>query len=116
MSLALRDKVRTLLLCRVRLVCNHWQRISRLHFTPILILNDDGLLSIFRLCRPVLLDEEEVSDDRIWEGGDWGRERRWYKLTPICRRWQFLVLGSASFLSLVWDASSRKKIWASDTL
>jgi len=77
-------------------VSNHWQRISRPHFTPILILNDDCLLNIFHLCRP----EEEVRVKRIREGGDWGRERWWYKLTHICQRWRFLILGSASYLSL----------------
>src|SRR5712671_6095667 len=81
-------------------VSDHWQRISRPHFTPILILNDDCLLTIFRLYRPALLDEEEVSDDRVWEGGDWGRERWWNKLTHVCKRWRYLILGSAPYLSL----------------
>ncbi|KAH9955679.1 hypothetical protein BC827DRAFT_830658 [Russula dissimulans] len=74
--------------------------LSRPRFTSIFILDDDSLLNIFRLCRPVLLDEEEVSNKRIWEGGDWGRERWWYKLTHVCQRWRFLILESAAYLGL----------------
>src|SRR5712672_3684502 len=64
------------------------------------ILDDDSLLNIFRLCRPVLLDEDEGDDSRILLGGEWARERWWYKLAHICRRWRYLVLGSASHLGL----------------
>jgi len=64
------------------------------------ILDDDSLLSIFDLCRPVLLDNDVVRNERILEGGKWGRERWWHKLTHVCRRWRYLILGSASHLGL----------------
>jgi len=31
---------------------------------------------------------------------DWGRERWWYKVVKVCRRWRYLILGSASHLGL----------------
>src|SRR5712671_4383721 len=63
-------------------------------------LDDDSLLNIFYFCRPALLDEEEVDDDRILQRGEWDRERWWYKLAHVCRRWRCLVLASASHLGL----------------
>ncbi|KAH9981816.1 hypothetical protein BJV74DRAFT_66726 [Russula compacta] len=72
----------------------------RPHSISIHILDDDSLLNIFHLCRPVLLDEDDVEAIRILRGGDWIRERWWYKLTHICRRWRHLVLASASHLGL----------------
>ncbi|KAH9961875.1 hypothetical protein BJV74DRAFT_346686 [Russula compacta] len=70
----------------------HWR--SLIH-----ILDDDSLLNIFYLYRPVLLDGDE-DDIGILQGGEWDRERWWYKLTHVCRRWRYLVLGSASYLGL----------------
>ena len=55
---------------------------------------------MFDLCRPVLLDEDVVDEGRILLGGEWSRERWWYKLTHVCRRWRYLILGSASHLGL----------------
>jgi hypothetical protein len=65
----------------------------------IYILDDDSLIHIFRFCRPVMIDED-AHTDRILEGGEWIRERWWYKLTHVCRRWRSLILASASHLSL----------------
>jgi len=64
------------------------------------ILDDDSLLNIFYLCRPVILDKDEEDPARILEGGNWDRERWWYKFTQVCRRWRYLVLASASHLGL----------------
>jgi len=66
----------------------------------IRVLDDDSLLNIFDLCRPVLLDEDVVRNDRILQGGKWSRERWWYKLTHVCRRWRYLILESTSHLGL----------------
>ena len=64
------------------------------------ILDDDSLLNIFYHCRPVLLDEDTHSKGRIFLGGEWVRERWWYTVIHVCRRWRYLVLGSASHLGL----------------
>ena len=34
------------------------------------------------------------------QGGEWSRERWWYKLVHVCQRWRYLMLGSASYLGL----------------
>ena len=68
--------------------------------TPIDALDDDSFINIFRLYRPDLQDEEESNDLRILQGGEWRRERWWYKLVHVCRRWRSLILGSASHLGL----------------
>ena len=60
-------------------------------------LDDDSLLNIFYHCQPVLLDEVSV---RISQGGDWDRERWWYKLAQVCRRWRALILDSPTHLGL----------------
>ena len=58
------------------------------------------LINVFRLYRPDFLDEDETNDTRILQGGEWGRERWWYKLAHVCGRWRSLILGSASYLNL----------------
>jgi len=68
--------------------------------TFIHILDQDSLLHIFYICRPVLLDEDETDDTRILRGGVWNRERWWYKFAQVCRRWRYLILGSAGHLRL----------------
>jgi len=68
--------------------------------TFIHILDQDSLLDIFYLCRPVLLEEYVTDDTRILQGGVWARERWWYKLVRVCRRWRYLILGSAHYLRL----------------
>jgi len=70
------------------------------HITSIHVLDDDSLLNIFHLYRPVLLDKDEVRNDRNLQGGIWARERWWYKLAQVCQRWRYLILGSASYLQL----------------
>ncbi|KAI9510345.1 hypothetical protein F5148DRAFT_1147619 [Russula earlei] len=68
--------------------------------TPIYILDDDSLLNIFYHSRPVLIEDTEVDNDYVLEGGAWDRERWWYKLVQVCRRWRYLILRSASYLQL----------------
>ncbi|KAI9442017.1 hypothetical protein F5148DRAFT_811492 [Russula earlei] len=70
------------------------------HSTPIHILDDDSLLNMFYLSRPVLVNEAEDDDDDILAGGEWGRERWWYRVAQVCQRWRYLILGSASYLRL----------------
>jgi len=42
-----------------------------------------------------------VADDlHILQGGLWTRERWWYSLVQVCRRWRYLILGSAHHLGL----------------
>jgi len=64
------------------------------------ILDDDSLLHIFSLYRPVLLDEDETQNSSVLLGGEWHRERWWYKLVHVCRRWRDLILGFSSGLGL----------------
>ena len=64
------------------------------------ILDDDSLLNIFSFCRPVVWEKEGVPAPRFLEGGEWTRERWWYKLVHVCQRWRYLILGSASHLGL----------------
>ncbi len=69
--------------------------------TLIHILNDDCLLHMVSLCRPVILDEgEAVNSLQILGGGEWSRERWWYRLVQVCRKWRYLILESASHLRL----------------
>ena len=63
------------------------------------IIDDDSLLNLFHFCRPVMVEEDEA-DNRILQGGEWNRERWWYKLAHVCRRWRCLILMSASHLGL----------------
>jgi hypothetical protein len=66
--------------------------------TSIDDLNDDSLLTIFYLCRPILFDEDEYGSIE-WE--NWGpRQCWWYKFVQVCRRWRYLILGSAGHLGL----------------
>ncbi|KAH9955676.1 hypothetical protein BC827DRAFT_830422 [Russula dissimulans] len=60
------------------------------------ILDDDSLLYLFALCRPVILHDSAS----ILQGGEWGRERWWYKLIQVCRRWRYLILCSSAHLRL----------------
>ena len=72
--------------------------------TLIDTLDDDSLLNIFNHCRPTLLEEDGNDigdiDNKLLEGGRWERERWWYKLTQVCRRWRHLILASPSHLRL----------------
>ena len=64
------------------------------------ILDDDSLLHVFSLYRPVLLDEDDTQSSSVLLGGEWDRERWWYKLVHVCRRWRYLILASASSLGV----------------
>ena len=64
------------------------------------ILDDDSLLGIFNLYRPAIFDGDEDVHIHIAGGKKWDRERWWYQLAQVCRRWRNLILGSASHLGL----------------
>jgi hypothetical protein len=70
------------------------------HAASIHILDDLSLLNVFNLYRPAIFDRADDDDVRIFGGRVWDRERWWYKLTHVCRRWRHLILGSPSFLGL----------------
>ena len=63
---------------------------------PIHNLDNYSLLSIFDLCRPNHFEED--GDFTLWM--NLVSERWWYKLVKVCRRWRYLILGSASHLGL----------------
>jgi hypothetical protein len=73
---------------------------NRPHYPFIHIIDDDSFLIIFNFCRPVLIDEDKEDDRHILQGGNWTRERWWYKLAQVCQRWRHLVLASAPYLDL----------------
>jgi hypothetical protein len=77
-----------------------WAGSNISHGTLIHILDNDSLLDIFSHCRPVILDKSEVDLLQILGGGKWNRERWWYRLVQVCRRWRYLVLDSAFYLRL----------------
>jgi len=62
--------------------------------TPIHNLDDDSLLNIFSLCRPIFFDNHEYGNIE-W---NWGHEHWWYKLVKVCRRWRYLIISSALHL------------------
>ena len=68
--------------------------------TFIHFLNDDSLLNIFSLCRPSLIDKNKTDDTLVRRGGHWARERWWYQVAHVCRRWRYIILGSVSHLGL----------------
>ena len=70
------------------------------HSTLIHILDNDSLLNIFYLYRPVIIDGHEVDYWYFDGGSQWDLERWWYKLAQVCQRWRNLILGSASYLRL----------------
>src|SRR5258708_38836772 len=82
------------LLTEARPTCDSQPR-TLIHF-----LDDDSLLNMFSLCRPVILDESEAALAGMLEGEVWNRERWWYRLVQVCRRWRYLILESASHLRL----------------
>jgi hypothetical protein len=65
--------------------------------SPIHILNDDVLLSIFNLYR--LADPDEYEDGTGMTIG-WSHQRWWYKLAHVCRQWRNIIFGSPSRLDL----------------
>lgn len=72
------------------------QHPSPLIHTP----DDDSLLKVFSLYRPLILDESEADNNQFLDGGEWNRERWWFTLVHVCRRWRLLVFESASHLRL----------------
>ncbi len=64
------------------------------------ILDNDSLLNIFYLYRPAILDGDENENEFITGGKDWDRERWWYRLAHVCKRWRILLLASTSYLGL----------------
>jgi len=70
------------------------------HRPLIHTLDDDSLLKIFTLYRPLILDESEADNDQFLDGGEWNREWWWFTLAHVCRRWRHLVFESASHLRL----------------
>ena len=48
----------------------------------------------------MILNKSEVDEVQIMAGGDWIRERWWYRLIQVCRRWRYLVLESAHYLQV----------------
>jgi len=67
------------------------------------ILNDDSLLNIFTLCRPLLSNEDEAINinTHMLPGEEWSRrERWWYNLVHVCQRWRRLIFASASYLRI----------------
>jgi hypothetical protein len=71
--------------------------VIRQPLTSIHALDDDSLLHMFHCCRPNLFEENEYG--AIWLGNLVG-ECWWYKFVQVCRRWRYLILGSASYLRL----------------
>ncbi len=74
------------------------------HAASIHILDNDSLLNIFYLYRPVLIldeHEDEVDESVHLAGGrTWVSEQWWYRLAHVCQRWRDLILRSASYLGL----------------
>jgi len=74
---------------------------SLAHIAPIHILDDDSLLNIFYLYRPLLSGEDKDDDTRLAGGGQgWIGEHWWFKLVHVCQRWRNLILESCSYLGL----------------
>src|SRR5713226_7768745 len=71
------------------------------HTTLIHVLDDDSLLNIFNLYRPLFSGEGEY-DPHCFRAREysWDQRRWWYKLAHVCQRWRILILGSASYLRL----------------
>ena len=82
------------------LATQHDPCASRPHIPSIHILDDDSLLRIFFFCRLVLFEEVEDDIPFRFPKEECAHERWWYKLTHVCRRWQYLVFASASHLGL----------------
>jgi hypothetical protein len=65
------------------------QATNTLH-SSIQILNDDVLLNVFYLYRLDIMDEEDEGD----------RQRWWYKLVQVSRKWRYLILASPMLLDI----------------
>jgi hypothetical protein len=67
-------------------------------YSPIFILNNDALLTIFHLYQLHVQDEYPNADGA--HVIDWERQRWWYKLAQVSRQWRYLILGSRTLLDL----------------
>ena len=70
-------------------------RTASIHF-----LDDDCILHVFYLYRPILLGEDPDDNARFCGGEEWDCGHWWYKLAHVCRRWRKVILDSASYLEL----------------
>ena len=77
------------------LIVKAWLTGNSLNVTSIHILDDDALLNVIYLYRPVLIDEHVDENAPLAEGWRW-----WYKLAQVCQRWRNLTLRSSSYLGL----------------
>jgi hypothetical protein len=66
--------------------------------SPIYILNDDVLVNVFYLYQ--LHVQDEYADKDGLRMLDWERQRWWYKLAQVSRRWRYIILASRSVLDL----------------
>jgi hypothetical protein len=73
------------------------KHIIKKSHSPISVLNDDVLLHIFYIHRLHIEDE----DNTFGAGYPfWDRQRWWYKLAHVSRRWRSLILAAPSLLDL----------------
>lgn len=93
-------KVCSLFLMSYRLLHKTQSTGNRPLITPIHILDNDSLLEIFFLCRPLTWDESESTNDETFDEGGRNCERWWYTFVHVCRRWRYLMLECASHLHL----------------
>jgi hypothetical protein len=87
------------------ILCQHTSKPAagdRSHSSFINIIDNDSLLNIFYLYRPVDSGDELSGDGvgDVLQLGKWIHERWWYKLVHVCRRWRYLILASPSFLGI----------------
>ena len=59
-----------------------------------------SLLNIFQQCHPVLSNESKFPDFYTFQQWKWEDERWWYNLVQVCRRWRYLIVGSAFHLGI----------------
>ena len=71
--------------------------ITRQPLTSIHDLDEYSLLNVFYFRRPHMLEENEYGNIYL---GDLVDECWWYKFMQVCRRWRYLILGSASYRRL----------------
>jgi hypothetical protein len=84
--------------CAYQLV--RWLTSNSPHAASIHILNNDSLLHVFYLYRPLIFDGNENFTDSLTGGIGWDCELWWYNLAHVCQRWRNLIFGSASYLGL----------------
>jgi hypothetical protein len=71
---------------------------SKRRHSPIHILNNDALLHIFYLYS--LHVQDEYQNEHGLRRFSWERQRWWYNLAQVSRRWRYLILASRSVLDL----------------